>query len=710
MPRFTSPGDKPRLDVIRLPKPLQDYIDYKTAPGNRNIALLAAAVQARDCRWTQGQSEARLIPLAVDRDGLKEVEALRTINSAYTREPRDAPRGGVAGYSSPTSARTVKITTKKDSPVIIYDLEPDFKIPDPIVSPAIALLEALYQPHERVYFIGAKLDEGVDTKERPDGESVIVYDRDILLKILREKTGGSLAKIFDTEKGLYFNLNPLRKHSERRRKEDMVEFRYALLEFDSIPMEEQFQVLIKSKIPLAAILDSGHHSVHGIVKINAGNDEALFKARKAMINEHFRAYKPDPNTDDVTRLSRFPGVHRLDFEKGEQKLLKLGVGCEDWDAWEREVMVEQDGLPSIKDMFNLLADVESGKLIEPEEVIVGVAHKGCKLGVSAASKARKTWVLADLAASVVTGSKWFDRLKCNKGKVLYLNMELPEFFMANRVRMILEKKGLTLEKGMFHVINLRGFAAHLQELRPKIEHAIESMEGLTLILLDPTYKLMPGGDESGTSDTSLLLNEMERLAVKSGALVAFASHFSKGNQAFKSAIDRSSGSGVFARDPDSIIVMTEHKAADALTVDMILRNHTPVDSFVIKWDMPIFTVDKELDPAELAEPKIVKKAPADEGFVLTPGKRKILKEWLDANPENSQRKLIGFLMTHRSKLWKAGRERVIYALIPWLEENCIESFEGEKEGKKPTLHYRYVETVKKPEPKVDEKIDETEPF
>jgi hypothetical protein len=112
---------------------------------------------------------------------------------------------------------------------------------------------------------------------------------------------------------------------------------------------------------------------------------------------------------------------------------------------------------------------------------------------------------------------------------------------------------------------------------------------------------MPGGDENGTSDSSILLNEIERLAVKSGALCAFGSHFSKGNQSLKKSMDRISGSGVFARDPDSIITMTEHSATDALTVECNLRNHAPMADFVVKWETPLFKIDRDLDPAALAE-------------------------------------------------------------------------------------------------------------
>ena len=56
-----------------------------------------------------------------------------------------------------------------------------------------------------------------------------------------------------------------------------------------------------------------------------------------------------------------------------------------------------------------------------------------------------------------------------------------------------------------------------------------------------------------------MLNEIEALAVETGAAVAFGAHYSKGNQAGKEVIDRIGGSGVFARDPDSILNFTRHE-------------------------------------------------------------------------------------------------------------------------------------------------------
>jgi hypothetical protein len=53
-------------------------------------------------------------------------------------------------------------------------------------------------------------------------------------------------------------------------------------------------------------------------------------------------------------------------------------------------------------------------------------------------------------------------------------------------------------------------------------------------------------------------------------------------------MDRISGSGVFARDPDTIITMTRHEQDDAFATEMTLRNHPPQEPFVIRRGTPAY--------------------------------------------------------------------------------------------------------------------------
>jgi len=249
-------------------------------------------------------------------------------------------------------------------------------------------------------------------------------------------------------------------------------------------------------------------------------------------------------------------------------------------------------LPAIQDAATVLVR----PLVLPPDVIEGVAHLGGKVVLGGASKSYKTWLLADLGASVATGAEWFNGYPTKKGRVLFVNFELPEPFFWNRIRTICDERQFTIEPDMLHVWNLRGHILHWAKLQQQIQ-----ADTYVLIILDPIYKLLLGRDENRAGDIASLLNELEMIAVRTGAAVVFGAHYSKGNQAQKESIDRIGGSGVFGRDPDTILNFTRHEEQDCFTVEMTLRNHPPQDPFVVRWEYPSFIVDSLLDPNRLKQ-------------------------------------------------------------------------------------------------------------
>ena len=59
-------------------------------------------------------------------------------------------------------------------------------------------------------------------------------------------------------------------------------------------------------------------------------------------------------------------------------------------------------------------------------------------------------------------------------------------------------------------------------------------------------------------------NQFDRVCHELGAAVIYCHHHSKGYQGQKRSVDRASGSGVFARDPDAILDMTQLVVSDTL--------------------------------------------------------------------------------------------------------------------------------------------------
>ena len=261
----------------------------------------------------------------------------------------------------------------------------------------------------------------------------------------------------------------------------------------------------------------------------------------------------------------------------------------------REEQLISRTLPPIQSAEELLLNPPQ----KPPEVVEGVLHQGCKMVLGGASKSNKTWVLTDLAISVATGTPWWE-LPTKQGRVLYVNFELPEAFFAERIKFVASAKHVDPSKAL-DVWNLRGHAADFEKLEPEIIRM--AGKEYTLICLDPTYKLLGGRDENRAGDIASLLNGFERLAVETNAAIGFGAHFSKGNQALKDSMDRIGGSGVFARDPDTILTLTRHQEDNAFTVEPILRNHAPVPPFVIRWNFPLMTRDEMLDPTKLRQAK-----------------------------------------------------------------------------------------------------------
>jgi hypothetical protein len=268
------------------------------------------------------------------------------------------------------------------------------------------------------------------------------------------------------------------------------------------------------------------------------------------------------------------------------------------------------GLPEIEDAARLLTeDIEL-----PPELVDGLLHAGSKLILGGSSKSFKTFTLLDLAMSIATGTDWWGR-RTMPGRVLYTNLEIQRPFFARRIQSILAARTIKLSAGELDVWNLRGYAADINDLKPKMLSKMLD-RSYALVILDPIYKCLGDRDENKTGDIASLMNELERLAMETGAAVAIGAHFSKGNQAMKESIDRIGGSGAFARDADSILIMTRHAEEDAFTIEATLRNFPPIPPFCVRWKYPVMELADELDPADLKQGGARSKhVPTDEEFV-----------------------------------------------------------------------------------------------
>lgn len=205
-----------------------------------------------------------------------------------------------------------------------------------------------------------------------------------------------------------------------------------------------------------------------------------------------------------------------------------------------------DRLPPIKS----LAELSKRPPKLAPILIDGILRKGNKMIINGDSKSGKTCFAEGLAVSIASGLKWLNRFQCKQGKVLYLNFEVQGSSMYHRFMKIYDKLKLKPSENL-ELWNLRGHSCSLSTLSDQIIYRCR-FGGYAAIILDPIYKIQ-NGDENSASDIAKFCNELDRISHETGASVIYTHHHSKGASGDRKSIDRGSGSGVFARDPDAIL-------------------------------------------------------------------------------------------------------------------------------------------------------------
>jgi hypothetical protein len=223
--------------------------------------------------------------------------------------------------------------------------------------------------------------------------------------------------------------------------------------------------------------------------------------------------------------------------------------------------------------------------------------------ISGASKAGKSFLLIELAICVTTGKRWLG-FRCEKGRVLYVNLEVDGASFLHRVESVKEVIAPGEELDL-DVWNLRGENAEINKLAPRLVRRAQN-KNYSLIILDPLYKINEG-DENSASEMAKFFNKIDYIGKQLGVSIACCHHHSKGSQGGKFSIDRASGSGVFARDPDALLDMiqidprdvgkTLEKGQTAWRISSTLREfETPEDIDVI-FDYPVHHITDELREA-----------------------------------------------------------------------------------------------------------------
>ena len=261
--------------------------------------------------------------------------------------------------------------------------------------------------------------------------------------------------------------------------------------------------------------------------------------------------------------------------------------------------------------LNNLKSLVNEPMIEDVEIIEGVAREGYIALFAAPSKAGKSQIMIELSIAVATGSLWLNKYKCSKGNVLYINTEINKKDITKRFMDTIEAYGVDKDRVLEHIwlMNLRGHSKSLDDIKSQIiEESI--LKNVKLIILDPIYKLQ-NGDENSVRDVTEFMDTAIQIGEKTHALVMMVHHYSKGSKDNVNSLDRSSGSGSFARAVDSYLDcveinpempdedMIKYENTSFFRISMILRSYPNSEPVEIAYEYPKHYVVSGLESAEI---------------------------------------------------------------------------------------------------------------
>lgn len=422
------------------------------------------------------------------------------------------------------------------------------------VGELITYLQTLFDSSENVGYVTRawKTEDGVYMPTSGN------YDR-TAGQLIEELShcGGDIGKVlgdYVPEVGAWIRFNPL--DGKGIKNENVTEFRYALIESDSMEIERQNAIIRELELPVACLVHSGKKSLHAIVRIEAGSYEEYKKRVEYLYSVCKKnGLEVDQKNRNPSRLSRMPGIMRNGHK---QWLVDTNIGQPSWSEWKEWIEGVNDELPDFESLQDALEDLPP---LDPP-LIEGVLRQGQKMLVVGPSKAGKSYALMQLAIAIAEGGRWFG-WQCAQGKVLYVNLEIAKATCYNRFDEIYKAMGKTPRRASdIKVWNLRGSAIPMDKLAPKlIRRALK--EHFIAVIIDPLYKIITG-DENSADQMAAFCNQFDRVCTELGCAVIYCHHHSKGIQSNKRSMDRASGSGVFARDPDAMLDLIELNVTEAL--------------------------------------------------------------------------------------------------------------------------------------------------
>lgn len=311
-------------------------------------------------------------------------------------------------------------------------------VPPPIADGTRELLRAAFAEGETIRIAQARTNE--EGKEVPKDAGITLTREQWLAKL--KTANGDINRILKSHdrNGIFISVNPMKPGGSKD--SDVTSYRHALVEWDNIPLAEQWSVIVQSNLPVTAVIASGGKSIHAWVRVDAA-DKREFDERVAFLYRHFElsGRRLDDKNKNPSRFSRLAGCER---GNSRQELLSLQRGAPCWADWVADISKSDLGqCLTISELMECNTD-------EDPNCILGFRN-GKTLRYLCRSKAAwliapsgvgKSSLMAEFAIGWALGEPVFGITPARPLKTLVIQAENDKFDLAEMVQGVMRGRGI----------------------------------------------------------------------------------------------------------------------------------------------------------------------------------------------------------------------------------------------------------------------------
>ncbi len=244
--------------------------------------------------------------------------------------------------------------------------------------------------------------------------------------------------------------------------------------------------------------------------------------------------------------------------------------------------------------------------------------------VSGRAKIGKSLFVTQMGICLATGSAFLLRFPCTESKVLYVQQEISEVSMQDRLRKQIQDQNTDRLRHNFHLINAKGLKLDNEEEFEELRENLSSVMP-DVMILDPFYKLH-SKEENSASDMQNVLCRIDELIDDFGISVIIVHHHGKPSEVRHSGAQRLRGSSALFDYGDSYFVLqrkSEKGFKDQIKLSFEFRNAKDPGGMILNrdsstlWYKPIHTetevkvseldVNQTFEELEDEESKVTKK-------------------------------------------------------------------------------------------------------